>query len=51
MSKMSQTITKAVIASIVGIALFLGMYSVIGYERTELIAFAVLIGLSVAALK
>lgn len=48
---MASSIVKTVIATIVSAVVFLWLYHLIGYERAELLAFSLLIGLSVASLK
>lgn len=48
---MALSILKTVIATIVSAVIFLSLYHLIGYERSELLAFSLLIGLSIASLK
>jgi hypothetical protein len=48
---MGNNARKAVIWTVVLGILFLGLYNYIGYERAELLAFALLAGISIAALK
>lgn len=42
---------KVLIGSVASSIFFLGLMHLIGYERSEILAFALLIGLSIAALK
>jgi hypothetical protein len=48
---MALSILKTIIATIVASVVFLWLYHEIGYERSELLAFSLLIGLSCASLK
>jgi hypothetical protein len=48
---MRAIILRFSISTVVATALFMWLYMVLGYERVELLAFAILIGLSVAVLK
>jgi hypothetical protein len=48
---MWKVVVKAVISTIIVAVIVLCLYNSLGYERTELLAFSALIGLSIAALK
>lgn len=48
---MIRQILKVAISTVVSALIFLSLNAWIGYDKSELLAFALLIGLSVAALK
>lgn len=51
MRKLQKTIVKVVVGTILSSIILFGMLKILGYEEADLLAFAILIGLSVAALK
>lgn len=48
---MTKIILKSVIGTLAASGVFLLLYGLLGYERTELLAFALLTGISIASLK
>ncbi len=48
---MVSTILKVIVATILASIIFLWLNKIIGYERSELLAFSLLIGISCASMK